>query len=261
MDGSLEYFGAAIKSLRPSFGAGEGAVEDSGRGAAVQVFLAEIPDGHSVPRSAAATLCAADRCRLEAMSHPRRRAQFLAGRLLLRHAIEQNFGAAADAWRIDTLDTGGVRLACGDAFVAASIAHCGRLVACVIAAKGGVGIDVERPRPRRTPWHSLADAVLHPAELAGIETLGEHDRWAAFYRHWTYKEAFAKALGLGLPLGFERVCFDTAFRSVSVEGLDAPLFEDFRFAALDCGADAFGAIAWCPRSRASDDPRERGASQ
>ncbi|MCC6535807.1 MAG: 4'-phosphopantetheinyl transferase superfamily protein [Burkholderiales bacterium] len=255
----MEYFGAPIKCLRPSFRTGEHAVDDSGRGTAVRVFLAEIQDVNSVPRAAANTLCAADGCRFEAMSHPRRRAQFLAGRLLLRHAIERTFDAPADRWRIDTLKTGCIRLARGDSFLAASIAHSRGLVACAIAARGCIGIDVERPRPRRTPWHRLADAVLHPAELAEIETLGEHDRWAAFYRHWTYKEAFAKALGRGLSLGFERVRFGSAFRSVSVGGVEAPLFHDFRFAAVDCGADAFGAIAWCAHSHAANDPGERGA--
>jgi len=258
MDGSLEYFEAAIKSLPPACEVGARGAEGGRIDGEVRVFCAEIPASYFASRLDWPGLCAADRCRLDRLTHPRRRAQFAAGRVLLRHAIERTFGAASEAWQIETLDAGGVRLARGDFFAPASISHCRRLVACAIAAEGCVGIDIEQPRPRATPWRSLAGAVLHPAELEACEALDEPDRWLVLYRHWTFKEAMSKALGLGLRLGFERVRFSPGFQSVEVEGVEARLFRSFGFAAVDCDAHAVGAVAWCPQSRDMNEWIERG---
>jgi 4'-phosphopantetheinyl transferase len=257
MDGSLEYFEAAIKSLQPVCGVEAQGVEDGRIDDAVRVFCAEIPDAYFAPRLDWLRLCAAVRCRLDQLTHPGRRAQFAAGRVLLRHAIERTFGAAAEAWQIETLATGGVRLTCGASFAPASISHSGPLVACAIASRGRVGIDIEQRRARSTPWRNLAGAVLHPAELDACEALDEPDRWLALYRHWTFKEALAKALGLGLGLGFERVCFAPGFRAVEIEDTEAQRFRCFGFAAVDCGAHAVGAVAWCPQRGDVHDGIER----
>jgi len=52
-----------------------------------------------------------------------------------------------------------------------------------------IGVDVEIVRPIATP-----EAVLHPSERRRLAALGA----AAFYELWTVKEAYVKALGVGL---------------------------------------------------------------
>jgi 4'-phosphopantetheinyl transferase len=94
---------------------------------------------------------------------------------------------------------------------AASISHSGDVVICGLAASGLLGVDVERIRPRRQ-WEGLAEFALHPTELRQLEELSDAERWPAFYRVWTLKEALAKALGAGLGLPFNRISFDAQNR-------------------------------------------------
>jgi phosphopantetheinyl transferase len=56
-----------------------------------------------------------------------------------------------------------------------------------------IGVDVEIVRPLEPP-----DVALHPEESRRLMALPEAERVAAFYRLWTAKEAYIKALGVGL---------------------------------------------------------------
>ena len=75
-------------------------------------------------------------------------------------------------------------------------------LAAFAAASGPVGIDVERIEPGAEP----PVRVLHPAERAALARLPAPERAAAFATIWTCKEAYGKALGLGLahdPAAYE----------------------------------------------------------
>ncbi len=67
----------------------------------------------------------------------------------------------------------------------------------VISATGELGIDVERMDPRTT-WEGLARRFYSPREVATLDSLPADKQLAGFYRIWTGKEAFIKALGRGL---------------------------------------------------------------
>jgi phosphopantetheinyl transferase len=60
-------------------------------------------------------------------------------------------------------------------------------------ARGPVGIDVEAVEPIEPPY-----AVLHADEAAFLRALPPADRPRAFARLWAVKEAYLKALRLGL---------------------------------------------------------------
>lgn len=70
----------------------------------------------------------------------------------------------------------------------------------VAVSAGPVGVDVELVEPGiEPPWR-----VLHPAEAEAIMRLPQRER--AFARLWACKEAYLKALGLGLsrdPASFQ----------------------------------------------------------
>lgn len=78
-----------------------------------------------------------------------------------------------------------------------------------------VGIDLEVP-PERGPALDIARHQFHALEKAAIfsaRTAGE--KVAAFYRCWTRKEAFVKALGLGLYLPLDSFAVDVTVRQRS----------------------------------------------
>lgn len=66
--------------------------------------------------------------------------------------------------------------------------------AALAAAAGPVGIDIETVEPAA----DLPEKVLHPDEVLALRRLSGHDRPRAFARLWTVKEAYLKALGIGL---------------------------------------------------------------
>jgi len=71
------------------------------------------------------------------------------------------------------------------------------LVAVVPAPPARVGVDVEAVRPRRS-LPALAARVLDDEAMARWSALPEAGRLRAFYEAWTAKEAYLKAVGVGI---------------------------------------------------------------
>ena len=78
-----------------------------------------------------------------------------------------------------------------------NIAHSGNLVLLAFAYGRRVGIDVERVR-RNFVTSEIAERFFSAAEREALRQLPEEERHEAFFRCWTRKEAFIKALGEGL---------------------------------------------------------------
>jgi 4'-phosphopantetheinyl transferase len=186
-------------------------------------------------------LTARESDRAAAMRGPRRRAQFAAGRWLLRHAASQVFEAnyalqASEAKPIIVLPDGSP--------AAASLSHSADVVLCAAGRVHAIGVDVEQVRPR-SDWQALARFALHPSERDRLEGLAEGIRWQRFYQAWTFKEALAKALGLGLfTLPFDRIAISEDAR-IEQAPEDARLrARHWQLRALTLGDGFAGAVAW-----------------
>lgn len=106
-----------------------------------------------------------------------------------------------------------------------SISHSGEWAVCAVGAVPlGVDIQVERPvRP-------AVFRALSAAEQAELDGLAERERLSAFLDVWCLKEAYSKAIGLGLQARFR----DFSVRrkaSISVPGFSValPPFWDRRY--------------------------------
>jgi 4'-phosphopantetheinyl transferase len=88
---------------------------------------------------------------------------------------------------------------------------CGR---CLIAVgrSAPVGVDLERVRPIGD-LDRMAERVLAPAEAFAIRSEQGDAKLRVFYKCWTRKEAYAKAIGLGLALPFDEFCVSVAERA------------------------------------------------
>jgi 4'-phosphopantetheinyl transferase len=133
---------------------------------------------------------------------PRRRRQSLAARALLRAVLAlEGTGSPASPWHLLRSPQGYPNVATtGNARRSVSLAHSGAIVACAIAARGTIGVDVERIDAER-PVAALARAAFGPTEIAEVEREGA----MAFYRIWTLREALAKASGQGFGLLVNRL--------------------------------------------------------
>jgi 4'-phosphopantetheinyl transferase len=205
----------------------------------------------------AALVTAEDRQRAALAMHPRRKAEYLAGRALLRHALAEHTGREAASFRIETSADG--KPCCADG-PALSVSHSGEIVVCALADGAAVGVDVETGTPRELA--AVAARYFTPAEARWLAA----DPEPRFRMLWVLKEAYLKALGVGLAGGLHslecrieppsivaRATGGAAAPqlallqgngcSVGVASLaPAPLELTAKHAALDGGGDAVGPL-------------------
>jgi 4'-phosphopantetheinyl transferase len=80
-----------------------------------------------------------------------------------------------------------------------SLSHTGGLMLLAITGNGRVGVDAEIVRPG-IEVADLSRRFFAPVEADEILRLRPEEQLAAFFACWTRKEAFVKALGVGLLL-------------------------------------------------------------
>jgi 4'-phosphopantetheinyl transferase len=125
-----------------------------------------------------------------------RRRQFLGGRVLLRTALgaclqcePASVSLSVEANGKPVLQETGLR-----SDIEVNISHSGDIALCVLARGRAVGIDVEKV-VERSHLPRVARRLFTPSECAAWSALPEDQRLAGFYRCWTSKEAYLKALG------------------------------------------------------------------
>ncbi len=100
-----------------------------------------------------------------------------------------------------------------------NVAHSGSR-ALVAFSTSDVGVDIEHIRPFPEPMN-LVRRFFSRGELAEFEKVEAKDAESLFFKCWTRKEAFVKALGHGLSMGF-----DSFTVPLDENCSDAPLIQD-----------------------------------
>jgi 4'-phosphopantetheinyl transferase len=129
--------------------------------------------------------------------------QQAAGRRLLRLGLERAFGVEPAEIELERNSFGKPRLR-GRPDVHFNIAHCRRAVAVLVADRA-VGVDVEAVRSRDP---HVAARCFDASERARVEAAADPDR--EFFRYWTLKESYVKALGCGLTYPIRGVHFEVS---------------------------------------------------
>lgn len=127
-----------------------------------------------------------------------------------------------------------------------NMAHSGPSILIGISDAGRLGVDIEARRPIAN-LERLAEDVFGDEELAQLRALPPTEQEAAFYRGWTRKEAFVKAVGRGLsmPLHSLVVSLAPVWGSVlrSVDGAES-VSHGWLVRSVPVPADAEAAIAF-----------------
>jgi 4'-phosphopantetheinyl transferase len=89
-----------------------------------------------------------------------------------------------------------------------NISHSSDVMVCAISPGMRVGIDIERVR-EVSDFDLIAGRVFSASGLRHLYALPHEQRLRAFFTCWTRKEAYVKALGLGLSLAPDS--FDVTF--------------------------------------------------
>jgi len=107
-----------------------------------------------------------------------------------------------------------------------------------------LGVDIERVDETRASV-DLADRFFSPREAAHLRSLPATRQTDAFFTYWTLKEAYVKALGLGLSVPLNQFAFELSASGIVLHG-GAPGVDDahdrWNFQRLQLAANYAGAI-------------------
>jgi 4'-phosphopantetheinyl transferase len=134
-----------------------------------------------------------------------------------------------------------------------NLAHSGDLCLIAICDRGEVGVDVEeiRERPHRD---RLVEARFAPSEADEILRRTGEERMRAFYRCWTRKEAYLKALGIGLSGDLGAFAVSVSDRPALISPLDGDA-EEWSLFDVEVGRAHAAAIAVADRCRDMENPQ------
>src|SRR5437588_6564272 len=123
------------------------------------------------------------------------RSRYVVGRIALRRVLADRLGCSPAAVRFSYGRNGQPRLEGALGHLEFNLAHCGGDAVIALTECAAVGVDIELLRPV-PDVESLARLVFSDAERRELELA--RDPVSAFLNGWTRKEAYVKALGLGL---------------------------------------------------------------
>lgn len=164
-----------------------------------------LGDWALAPGRPAQELLGADWPRYRALGDASVRARLLGSRRLLHRAVAEFGGTEPGAVVVERGRYGRpfVREPAG---LDAGVSHTRDLLVAGVSSGGRIGVDAEAlDRPLLVP--GMAERMCHPEELAELRRLDSAEVNGRLVRLWTLKEAYAKALGVGLRLDFSEVRF------------------------------------------------------
>jgi len=142
------------------------------------------------------TLLAADeRARAARFRFDRHRDQYIAGRGMLRELLGRYLDQSPEAIKFSYSEYDKPFLPQGE--LQFNLAHSGGLVLYAFCLDEAVGVDVEVERELEDALQ-ISERFFSPAERAVLQSLPQEARIPAFFRCWSRKEAFIKAVGEGL---------------------------------------------------------------
>ena len=172
-------------------------------GGSVHVWHADLDTAAAPPTTLTElwhTLSPDERERADRFRFPGDRDRFVAARGILRSVLGRYTGleAARVRFRYDGNGKPGLDLPGGGGGPAFNLSHSGKIALIALARARHVGVDVERVR-EDFPWHDVAPNVFSPPEREFLRRCSAPEPCACpFFRQWTLKEAYLKAVGVGV---------------------------------------------------------------
>ena len=133
------------------------------------------------------------------------RDRFIAVRSLLRQTLAHYLKVQPAGLQFDIGEYGKPFLACGSLHF--NLSHTGDYMLIAVANFPDIGVDIEK-LIQRSSLDAIAKRVFSEGELKLWRQLAPEQQLTGFYRLWTKKEAFVKAVGRGIALGMELCEFE-----------------------------------------------------
>jgi 4'-phosphopantetheinyl transferase len=167
----------------------------------VHVWRFDLDVGALDLQRLAATLSPDEQSRAERYRIGRIRDRFIAGRGRLREILGAYHAQGPDCFSFEYGPQGKPSLAppTGLEF---NLSHSANLAILGVSWGQTIGVDVERVDPHRDV-QGILTRFFAPGEQEEFLAIAEDDQRSAFYRGWSRKEAFLKALGTGLATALD----------------------------------------------------------
>lgn len=177
----------------------------------------------------------------------RDRRRFVAARGLLRVILARYLACKPEdlVFRYDAYGRPELEQESGPGELRFNVSHAFERAVFVVSSNRQIGVDVEHVRPI-PEVEAIMRSAFSAGEQARWRALPEEQKQKAFFRGWTRKEAYLKAVGVGLshPLNRVEVTFalDEPARLLRVDG-DSRQATKWSLADLPLPGDYIGALA------------------
>jgi 4'-phosphopantetheinyl transferase len=167
----------------------------------IQLWFADLTQGDY--SKSWALLSPSERYRAESLKVIKVRQRFVISRAILRQLLADYMGVNCAAVELFQGPFGKpyVRQRKGEQVVF-NLSHTGDHLVIALGCQRQIGIDIEVCR-KRVNLDSLAEKCFSDSELRQWQQLESEDKKVTFYRIWTRKESFVKAVGRGISLGLK----------------------------------------------------------
>jgi 4'-phosphopantetheinyl transferase len=180
----------------------------------VHVWSAALDVGPEFVGACAAILIEDERERAARFRFEKDRTHFIVARATLRKILARYLATEPTAIAFAAGAYGKPALAtAGQGWLQFNLSHSGGWALYALARRRAVGVDIEAVRPMADA-ERVAERFFSLCEREDLRRLPKADRTEGFFRCWTRKEAYIKAIGHGLSMPLDK--FD-----VSLEPGDA----------------------------------------
>ena len=163
-----------------------------------------------IPEHYEALLTKGEQARLSRYIFHDKKKEFLLARLFLKGLLSLYVSKNLYGCSLPVNDYGKPGL--DDSRLQFNLSHSKNAIACSISQHGPVGVDIEKLRSKFTDVLDIANRFFTKKEIAYLKQTPKDDQLRTFYRLFTMKEAYMKAVGMGFH--------------IPLNSIDVPLSED-----------------------------------
>ena len=176
----------------------------------MQIWFAAFHSDPETLRALEVTLSQRERDRASRFVFDKHRVRYIFAQGVLRDVLSRATGipAAEIAFTSNSYGKPFLKAPAGGPSLQFNLSHSDDLVAVGLASHGEIGVDVEFIR-HVLDLHGVAQNNYTQGEFESLLDAPEHAQQALFFRYWTRKESYIKAVGKGLSIPLNT--FDTRF--------------------------------------------------
>lgn len=206
----------------------------------LRILQGEIPTNAGKLQYFAGLMNKQERDKASAIKHPLMRDRYIAVRGLLRTVLAGYLDVGPNTLSFAYGEYGKPYLVGYTLYF--NLSHSADKLVIAISDLPEIGVDIEQAKSRLN-LEAVAQRCFSVGEFSVWSRLPEAEMLPFFYRLWTRKEAFVKAVGRGLALGLDQCEVDTdnGARFVKVPERFGQA-KDWRIIELPAGQDVYGAV-------------------